>query len=326
MNIVTPPRVVDQPARANAGDALADGSWVFVFHQVPAVRHHFQPSVGQRLRVLPGHVDGNDRVLGAVEDEGGGAHLAQQRGQAAAEHVGLPAEPRRHLAAVVPELLEGPPGVVAEGLPEPVLVAEAGHDVLVEVDHHLVQDLALARLVAGCADEHEPADALLAHRRHLGGHEPPEAEPHERRAHEPEPGQGLQEQDGQIARLARPLRPRRLAVARHVGHVHAGPLGEPLVEGNPPGVPRRVVQDDHRRPRPAFQIAEGKARHLDRVLGVALGRRRHARSSRGRLPGPGAPLLYMRAPSRVVGAWVPRQSLAGQPSVDTCWRVRKYMA
>ena len=148
-------------------------------------------------------------------------HLAQQRGQAAAEHVRLPGEPRRHLAAVVPELLVGPPGVVAEGLPEPVLVAEAGHDVLVEVDHHLVQDLALARLEAGRADEHEPADALLAHRRHLGGHEAPEAEPHERRALEPEPGQRLQEQDGQIARLARPFRPPRLAVAGHVGHVHA---------------------------------------------------------------------------------------------------------
>ena len=44
------------------------------------------------------------------------------------------------------------------------------------IDHHLVQDLASRGLMAGCADEHEPAERS-GHRRHLGGHEPAEAEP-----------------------------------------------------------------------------------------------------------------------------------------------------
>ena len=223
-------------------------------------------------------------------DEGGGAHLAQQRGQAAAEHVRLPAEPRRHLAAVVPELLVGPPGVVAEGLPEPVLVAEAGHDVLVEVDHHLVQDLALARLMAGRADEHEPADALLAHRRHLGGHEPPEAEPHERRALEPEPaagpaGAGWPDRAARAPTPPAPIgrsracRARTRWPARRAARRRESTRGSPSSgAGRPPASPPRL--SDSGAARPATSIV------CSVWLSVAVVTRAPLE---GRLPGPGRP-------------------------------------
>ena len=220
--------------------------------------------------------------------------------QAAAEHVRLPGEPRRHLAAEVPERLEvaarrrrrRPAGTPSSSR-KPAFTYSSKSTIIWST-------ISPSRgWRPGAPMSTRRREARLVHRRHLGGDEAAEAEPDERRAPSPSFGERLQEQDREVARLARPLRPLRLAVAGQVGHVHGGPLGELLVERDPPGIPRRVVQDDHRRrpPRPSDSGGQGPPPRSCARCGSRSPSSR-ALLSRQRLPGPGASLLYMRAPSR----------------------------
>ena len=114
----------------------------------------------------------------AVEDERRRAHLAEQRRQAAAEHVRLPGEPRRHLAAVVPELLAAS-GARRRRRP----VRKPSSSRKPAITYSWKSTIIWSRISPsrgwrpGAPTSTRRRDALLAHRGHLGGDEAAEAEP-----------------------------------------------------------------------------------------------------------------------------------------------------
>ena len=123
---------------------------------------------------------------------------------------------------------------------------EAGAGVVDIADDRLVQDVALGRLDAHRADQHEPVEIARRQRRHLGRDPAAEAEPDKAGALDPEIGEQPLIKRGDVARMAHPVRPLLDAKPGMARHDHVEFPSQRVVERQIVERPDIVVQHQHR--------------------------------------------------------------------------------
>jgi hypothetical protein len=150
--------------------------------------------------------------------------------QRLAVHVGLPGDAEAHLAADVPHLELVVRRLGAVDPVERLLVVEARPRIVDVACDREVEDVALRRLDAHGADQHELGEIGRCHAGHLGGDPAAEAQPDQDGVADLQLAQQTAIDHGNVARTAHPLRPLRAAVARMVRHQHVVLGRERIIE------------------------------------------------------------------------------------------------
>ena len=221
-------------------------------------------AAGQGLDVAPRRrCGGTTRSSSPQTTRAGAFDRAEQVRQGLAVHVGLPGDAEAHLAADVPhlELVDARLGAV-QPVERRLIVETRAHIVDVAGDR-LVEDVALRRLDAHGADQHQVREIAGRHGRHLGRDPAAEAQPDQRRPRAAELVQQAAIDDGDVARAAHPVGARRAAVAGMMRHQHVVVRRQGVVEGQVVERAGLVVQHQQRMAAAATLHVQRGAADLD---------------------------------------------------------------